>query len=230
MKCKFFIFSLALTSSLTLCAQSAFEYETHWNYYFSFGAGPSILHDFNSDVYQDGHSNVQFGLLVERSLNQHISILSGVELERMSYAFDGVLIGGEDAPLRVAPAPDGLKYAGITRNNLALPLQIRYYFKPNFDRDVPNIYLQGGVRFGLNGGSEFNYREGGESHSVDIANYTNNRILSGELMIGFKGAYFENFDLLNASSFGVIYQFTPLFAQSDQNTVHPIHLTWRFLF
>ncbi|TVP49746.1 MAG: hypothetical protein EA341_08845 [Mongoliibacter sp.] len=54
--------------------------------------------------------------------------------------------------------------------------------------------------------------------------------LQAELMLGFKGNYFKKLEILNASTFGLTYQFnSPLQAGNVEN-ISPINLTWRFLF
>lgn len=221
---------LLLTCYQFCLAQADEIKQPHWNRYFSFGAGPSYLSNFNAEVYQDGHSNVQLGLLFERSVHPRLSLLAGVELERMVYAFDGILLTDANDQTQIEVAPGDIKYTTIVRNNLALPLQLRYYFQPNNRPEDTGVYVQGGIRVALNGSSDFTYRQGGEAQSDDISGLTQQRTLSGEFMLGFKGNFFERIDLLNASSFGIIYQFTPVFAVSTTNAIRPIHVTWRFLF
>lgn len=203
-------------------------FEHYWQFYFSFGGGVSFLNGFPDEVYQDGHSNVQLGFMVEKTISPRFSAFSGIELELLNYSFDGELAEGNGQPLRIVPAADGVKYARIVQRNLTVPLQLRGYLRPNAGKGSKNAYLQGGLRFSLPGSTEYTFRANQEKQAQDLEDLAPSLLVSAELMIGFKGDFFERFDLLNASSLGVIYQATPLLEEGS--AIHPVHLTWRFLF
>lgn len=59
--------------------------------------------------------------------------------------------------------------------------------------------------------------------------FTNQTLFQAELMVGFKGQFFKRFDLLNASTLGLMYRFTPMLNEGSTR-IFPLHFTWRFLF
>ncbi len=206
-------------------------YEPYFRTYFSFGAGISLAGALPSDIYQDGHSNVQIGLLFERTLSPRFSAVSGIEIEQNAYNFDGeVGPAPEEDVLRISRAGDNIKYTRLVQRNLSIPLQVRFYYKPNLGKFKSNAYLQGGIRISANGTTTFSYRKSNTAFSEDVKPFANVFNIQGEMMIGFKGDFFRRFDLLNASSIGVIYQFTEMFQDGSNQNIRPIHFTWRFIF
>ncbi|MEL6539026.1 MAG: hypothetical protein AAFQ98_26655, partial [Bacteroidota bacterium] len=62
-----------------------------------------------------------------------------------------------------------------------------------------------------------------------LSEYITPTTLQVEFMLGFKGQFFKNFDLLNASTLGFMYQVNAKFGEGSTE-VYPLHFTWRFLF
>ena len=75
----------------------------------------------------------------------------------------------------------------------------------------------------------YSYRSNGEDDGLYLSEFTHQTIMQLELMIGFKGQFFERFDLLNASSISLMYQLSSMFKQ-EAGAITPLHFTWRFLF
>lgn len=197
--------------------------------YFSFGAGVSLMQGLPEMFYQDGHSNLQIGLMMELPLNKRISFISGLELERLTYNVDFFPISDENKSV-FTQAPNGIKYTRIFQNSLNLSAQARIYFKDNSSKKTSNIFLQTGLRSAYNLSTTFAFRGNNENKNINLSHISSPLNLQGELMLGFKGNYFKKLEILNASSFGFTYQFTqPLMAEKVEN-FRPIHLTWRFLF
>lgn len=197
--------------------------------YFSFGAGVSLLRGVPDNFYQDGHSNVQIGLMKEMPFNKRVSFITGVELERLTYNLDFYPVLDENNS-QFIQAPDGVKYTRVFQNSLNLSAQARFYFKENSSKQTTNIFLQTGLRGGYNLSTTFSFRENNENQSVNLSDVARPFNVQAELMLGFKGNYFKKLEILNASSFGLTYQFnSPLTAGNVEN-ISPVHLTWRFLF
>lgn len=235
--------TLALISVSVLLKNSAKAqdtltgFEAHHNIYISFGAGSSFLNDLPSDIYRDGNTNLQLGAQYERAFHKRFSLLTGLEFEQLVYSFDGDIEFTSPSTLDIVPAGPEKKYTGIRQRNLAIPLQLRTYFLDNNGANRRNMFLQGGFRFvqtldfiGASGlRSVYFFRSEGEDDGVHLSDFANQTLLQTELMIGFKGQFFKKFDLLNASTLGIMYQFTPML--SDGSTrIAPLYLTWRFLF
>jgi hypothetical protein len=197
--------------------------------YFSFGAGVSLLQGVPDDFYQDGHGNVQIGLMKELPFNKRVSFLTGLELERLTYNVDFYPVLDENNN-NFVQAPDGIKYTRIFQNSLNLSTQARFYFRENSKKETPNIFLQTGFRGGYNLSTTFAYRENNENQSINLSDIASPFNVQAELMLGFKGNYFEKLEILNASTFGVTYQFNNPLSAGNVENIRPIHLTWRFLF
>ncbi|PRY90699.1 outer membrane beta-barrel protein [Mongoliibacter ruber] len=197
--------------------------------YFSFGAGLSVLQGVPDNFYQDGHGNIQIGFMKEMPINRRLSFLTGLELERTTYNLDFFPVLDESNNTLIQ-APDGIKYSRIYQNSFNLSAQARLYFKDNNSKEKPNIFLQTGFRGGYNLSSTYSFRENNENQSINLSELANPFNLQAELMLGFKGNYFKKLEILNASSFGMTYQFNPLLTAGNVENIKPIHLTWRFLF
>ncbi|TVP47232.1 MAG: hypothetical protein EA341_12930 [Mongoliibacter sp.] len=197
--------------------------------YFSFGAGVSLLQGVTDNFYQDGHGNVQLGLMKELPFNKRVSFVTGLELERLTYNLDFFPVLDENKQTFIQ-APDGIKYTRVFQNSLNLSAQARFYFKENSSKETSNIFLQTGLRAGYNLSTTFSFRENDQNQSVNLSEVASPFNLQAELMLGFKGNYFKKLEILNASTFGFTYQFnSPLAAENVEN-IRPINLTWRFLF
>ncbi|MCU0436897.1 MAG: outer membrane beta-barrel protein [Raineya sp.] len=206
------------------------SYHKHWNYYISFGGGVSLMRNVPQDIYQDGHTNLQAGFFIEKSLNKRFSIISGFEIERNNYSLDGQFIQNQNS-LTLMIAPNDVKYTKLSDFIINLPIQSRIYLHKNNHKNTSNAFLQTGLRIGLVGSTSFSYRQSNEKFSESLKDYTKPLIYQWELMIGFKGDFFKKIDFLNASTLGFIYQLSPIFdKQSLTNQLTPIHFTWRFLF
>lgn len=197
--------------------------------YFSFGAGVSFLQGVPDNLYQDGHGNVQIGFMKELPLNKKLSFLTGLELERTTYNLDFFPVLDESSNSLIQ-APEGIKYSRIFQNSLNLSAQARFYFKENSSKEKPNIFLQAGLRGGYNLSTTYSFREKNENQSFNLSELASPFNIQTELMLGFKGNYFKKLEILNASSFGLTYQFNPLLTAGNTENIKPIHLTWRFLF
>lgn len=212
-------------------------FKKHNNVYISFGAGSSILRQFPTDIYFAGSNNLQLGLMYERALHKRLSIVTGLEFEQVTYNFDGDIHFNSNDGFALIPAPFDKKYTGLRQRNMNLPIQARLYFLDNNTAGSRNMFLQGGVRLMQSLdflGAEiletsYYYRGDGENQFISLSDYTNQTGLQLELMIGFKGQFFKNFDLLNASTLGLMYQINPMF-DDNSSAVYPLHFTWRFLF
>jgi len=225
-----FSFSIASHSWAQDASGDGDQFRPHWNYYFSFGGGFSQLSGIPSDFYEDGHSNVQLGMYLERGIASRLSLLSGLEIERATFSLDGQFLLQDNSSVELKPASEGMKYTRLGQSSINLPLHFRFYLHENKTRSTPNAYLQLGARLGI-GNTQFTYREGGEKYSVDLAEGSRRFIWQGELMLGFKDNFFSCLDLLNSSSIGVIYSISPIFeSHSSKGDVRPIHFTWRFIF
>lgn len=225
-----FLFVFVSSSVSNAQTDTTESYQRHWNFYLSFGGGVSLMKNVPQDIYQDGHSNVQIGFIVERSLNKRLSLISGIELERNNYSLDGQFNQNQNS-LTLRIAPDDIKYTKLNQVLINLPIQSRIYLYKNNHKNSSNAFLQTGLRIGLVGNTSFLYRKSYENFSEDLNAYTKPLIYQWEFMIGFKGDFFKKLDLLNASTLGLIYQLSPMFdKQYLNNEIAPIHLTWRFLF
>lgn len=203
------------------------EFKKPSQFYFSFGAGLSVPNGLTNSFYHDGSTNVQLGVSHELSLTPRFSWMNGVELEQNDYNLDKWVIVAEH--LFIDNPIDQAKYTRIIQRNISLHTQLRYYFSDNLEKSSAAMFLQGGLRATLAGPTNFNYRMSGEPEEIDLGGFTNSIYLSAELMIGFKNDFFENFDLLNTSTLGFIYQMNPMFINTNFD-VYPMHFTWRFLF
>jgi hypothetical protein len=217
---------------MTLCilpgliaAQALNDSAKSWDYYISIGGGFSTTRGIPQDIYQAGNSNVQAGVWIERKISTKYALLSGVEIEQITYSFDG-LVDEDNNTLNVIQAPGGVKYTQLYNRNISLPLQVRWHYKDS--QHSENLYLQGGLRVAYGWNATFSYREGGESQNNNLTPALAPVIVSAEFMIGFKGNYFSNFDILNASSLGVIATLNPIF--DSALPLQPFHFTWRFMF
>lgn len=213
------------------------EFQKHNNWYISFGAGSSMLNQFPSDIYFAGSTNLQLGAMYERAFHNRFSLIAGVEFEQVSYNFDGFTDVASPSILNIVQAGPERKYTGIRQRNIALPLQARFYFLSNNTADSKNMFIQSGIRLvqsldfiGADDlGSIYYFRSNEERNQILLRDFVNQTSLQVEFMIGFKGQFFKRFDLLNASTLGFMYQFTPLFKEGSTE-IYPIHFTWRFLF
>jgi hypothetical protein len=228
---------LLVCLSPTLAQNNTENFKIHNNWYISFGAGSSILRQLPSDIYFAGSSNLQLGLMYERALHKKFSVVSGIEFEQATYSFDGDFEKNTDEGFTLIPAGNEKKYTGLRQRNLAIPLQFRYYFLNNYAAGTRNMFIQSGLRLtqsldfteveGLE--TTYFFRSLGEDESVSLSEYANQTSLQLELMIGFKGQFFKNFDLLNASTLGFMYQLNPVLGDNSTE-IYPLHFTWRFLF
>ncbi|WP_194973086.1 outer membrane beta-barrel protein [Aquiflexum lacus] len=197
--------------------------------YFSFGAGVSFLQGVSENFYQDSHSNVQIGLMKELPFNKRLSFITGLELERLTYNLDFYPVLDENRN-NFIQAPDGIKYTRVFQNSLNLSAQTRIYFRENSSKQTSNIFLQTGLRGGYNFSTTFGYRENNENQTINLSEVASPLNLQAELMIGFKGDYFKKLEILNASTFGLTYQFNSPLTAGNVDNIRPINLTWRFLF
>lgn len=197
--------------------------------YFSFGAGVSFLQGVPDNFYQDGHGNVQIGLMKEIPFNKRVSFVTGLELERLTYNLDFFPILDENNQSFIQ-APDGIKYTRVFQNSLNLSAQARIYFKENSSKQTSNIFLQTGLRGGYNLSTTFAFRENNQNQSLNLSEIASPFNLQAELMLGFKGNYFKKLEILNASTFGFTFQFNTPLRAGNVEIIKPIHLTWRFLF
>jgi len=197
--------------------------------YFSFGAGVSFLQGVPNNFYQDGHGNVQIGLMKELPFNKRVSFVTGLELERLTYNLDFFPVLDENNQSFIQ-APDGVKYTRVFQNSLNLSTQARFYFKENSSKQTSNIFLQTGLRGGYNLSTTFSFRENNQNQSINLSEVARPFNLQAELMLGFKGNYFKKLEILNASTFGLTYQFNPPLSAGNVENIRPINLTWRFLF
>lgn len=229
-KAPFILFLFVLSHSLIAQHESPTSKRPYKSQtYFSFGAGGSFLQGVPDNFYQDGHSNVQLGLMKEMPFNNRVSFVTGVELERLTYNLDFFPVLDENNS-QFIQAPDGVKYTRVFQNSLNLSAQARFYFKENSSKQTTNIFLQTGFRGGYNLSTTFSYRENDENQTINLSDVARPFNVQAELMLGFKGNYFKKLEILNASTFGLTYQFnSPLNAGNVEN-ISPIHLTWRFLF
>ncbi len=196
--------------------------------YFSFGAGVSFLQGVPDNFYQDGHGNVQIGLMKELPFNKRLSFITGLELERLTYNLDFFPVLGESNYF--IQAPDGIKYTRVFQNSLNLSAQTRFYFRENNSKQTPNIFIQTGLRGGYNLSTTFTYRDDNQNQTISLSEVASPFNFQAELMLGFKGNYFKKLEILNASTFGLTYQFNPLLQAGNVENIRPINLTWRFLF
>jgi hypothetical protein len=226
---------LIVGTFMTSYAQENVEvFKKHHNFYFSFGAGSSLLRQLQSTIYFHNSNNLQLGVIFERAINKRFSLISGIEFEHTTYNFDGDLQFKPDGGLNIIEAGPDKKYTGIRQVNVAIPVQGRYYFLKNLSKDARNIFLQGGLRVTqsldfLGIGTSFYYRSLGDNKAISLSHYTHQTGFQCELMLGFKGQFFKKFDLLNSSTLGFMYQINPMF-QKKSSQVFPLHFTWRFLF
>ncbi len=197
--------------------------------YFSFGAGVSFLQGVPDNFYQDGHGNVQIGLMKELPFNKRLSFITGLELERLTYNLDFYPVMEENTNIFIQ-AQEGVKYTRIFQNSLNLSTQARFYFRENSSKQTSNIFLQTGLRGGFNLSTTFAYRENNENQTINLSDLASPFNLQVELMLGFKGNYFKKLEILNASTFGFTYQFNSPLTAGNVEKIRPINLTWRFLF
>lgn len=226
----FFFFLLVMSQSLMAQNEEPSSNKPYKSQtYFSFGAGVSFLQGVPNNFYQDGHGNVQVGLMKELPFNKKISFITGLELERLTYNLDFFSVLDENNQTFIQ-APDGVKYTRVFQNSLNLSAQARIYFRENSSKQTSNIFLQTGLRGGYNLSTTFAFRENNQNQSINLSEVASPFNLQAELMLGFKGNYFKKLEILNASTFGLTYQFnSPLQAGNVEN-IRPINLTWRFLF
>ncbi len=224
---------LGLCFSMPLYSQDSaadpLSYKDHWSFYLSFGGGFTQLTGVPDPIYQDGHSNAQFGIVTERSVHKRISLVSGIEIERITYNLDGVFQMSGDKAVQLSQASPGVKYTRLTQSTLNVPLLTRFYLWDNMSRDTKNAFVQLGTRVSWSG-NEFSYRLAGEEQTRSLVDGSRSFIWHAEFAIGFKGQFFECFDLLNSSSFGVRYAINPIFSDESNVDLNPIHFTWRFIF
>ena len=153
-------------------------------------------------------------------------MLSGIELERSIYSLDAIFESFR-RKMNINLAPNGLKYTKLYTFNIGVPIHTRHYFKPNLNNQS-NIFIQGGLRLNFAGSTYFEYRENNETFEESLSRFQNDFSLQLELMLGFKGDFFEKLAILNSSSLGVIYQTQPIF--NSGTNIQPVHFTWRLLF
>ncbi|WP_194778099.1 outer membrane beta-barrel protein [Pararhodonellum marinum] len=226
------IFFLLFVLSQHLMAQDEVTYSKKpykSQTYFSFGAGVSFLQGVPDNFYQDGHGNVQIGLMKELPFNKRLSFITGLELERLTYNLDFYPVMEENTNIFIQ-AQEGVKYTRIFQNSLNLSTQARFYFRENSSKQTSNIFLQTGLRGGFNLSTTFAYRENNENQTINLSDLASPFNLQVELMLGFKGNYFKKLEILNASTFGFTYQFNSPLTAGNVEKIRPINLTWRFLF
>ena len=226
-----FIFFLLISSHI-LTGQdkdSTFKKPYQSQTYFVLGAGTSLLRNVPSNFYQDGHSNMQIGLMKEFPFNKKLSFIAGLELERLIYNLDFFPVLQDDGNTFVQ-APSGVKYTRLFQSSMNLSIQTRFYFRENNSRNAPNIFVQTGLRGGYNLSSVMTYRENDQDESINLSEIVSPFNFQIELMLGFKGDFFKKLDILNASAFGLTYQVGNVLDAGNVDQVKPIHLTWRFLF
>ncbi|MEM8967650.1 MAG: hypothetical protein AAGE93_14620 [Bacteroidota bacterium] len=232
---RFLLTILALgTFAATQAQENTEVFKKHDNLYISFGAGSSVLRQFPPDIYFAGSNNLQLGLMYERAFHKRLSVVAGVEFEQVTYNFDGDIQFGSNAGFTLIEAGPDKKYTGLRQRNIAIPLQGRFYFLENNAASSRNMFVQSGLRFVqsldfLGAETSYFYRSEDENETLSLSDFTNQTSLQLELMIGFKGQFFQKFDLLNASTLGFMYQLNPMF-DDNSSEILPIHFTWRFLF
>ena len=209
----------------TLIAQT--DVDKPNQFYISFGAGVSAPNGLSNSFYHDGSTNVQLGVSYEYAFHPRFSWLNGIEIEQNIYNLD--LWMEKDKQLEVKEPIDQAKYTRITQRNITAHAQLRFYLSDNSAKNDAAMFFQGGLRASLSGPTNFSYRMNNEREQIDLGGFKNAVYFSAELMVGFKNDFFENFDLLNASTLGFIYQLNPLFINTNHE-VFPMHFTWRFLF
>jgi hypothetical protein len=210
-------------------AQESEKYVPYWKFYISLGAGPSYLNGLDNDIHKERLNNVELGTHFEKTITPKFSAITGLEYESIGYSIDGILsIVGDVAQIELAP--NSIKYSKISQQNLTVPIQARFYFIRNNNYETKNAFIQAGLKISQNLSSRFSFRENGQESSQSIRDYTSNTLLAGEFSVGFKGAFFDKFVIINGSSFGFAYQFTPLLSGGDSQNIRPMHLVWRFLF
>lgn len=197
--------------------------------YFVLGAGTSLLRNVPDNFYQDGHSNMQIGVMKEIPFSKKHSFMAGLELERLMYNLDFFPIDEEEGIIFIQ-APKGVKYTRLYHSSINLSIQTRFYFRENNSKQAPNIFIQTGLRGGYNFSSVMTYRENDQDESLNLSDIANPFNLQIELMLGFKGDFFKKLEILNASALGLTYQFGAVLEAGKVNHIKPIHLTWRFLF
>ena len=165
-------------------AQQQVERKQLYDYYFSLSAGVSSLNGVPSNIHQESHSNYLVGFFLERKINERFALLSGLELERSIYNLDAKFKALRRR-MDVSLAPDGLKYTKLYTFNIGIPLQARYYFKPNTE-NKSNIFIQGGMRFNFAGSTYFEYRENNETFDESLSSFQNDFLLQIEIMVGLK--------------------------------------------
>jgi hypothetical protein len=165
----------------------------------------------------------------EMPFNKRISFVAGLELERLTYNVDFFPVLNENNSYFIQ-APDGVKYTRVFQNSLNLSAQTRMYFRENNSKQASNVFLQTGIRCGYNLSTTFAFREDHQNQSINVSEAASTFNLQAELMLGFKGNYFKKLEILNASTFGLTYQFNPILQAGNVESTRPIHLTWRFLF
>ncbi|UOY08661.1 hypothetical protein L0P88_08925 [Muricauda sp. SCSIO 64092] len=231
------VWALVLVKTHLVAQENSSDFQRHSNIYISVGAGSSMLRQSPSDIYFSGSTNLQLGAMYERAFHKRFSWVAGVEFEQVSYNLDADIELTSPSTLSLVRAGDDKKYTSIRQRNIAFPLQMRAYFYENNNADTKNMFVQTGVRLvqtldfigSENLGSTYFYRSRGEDNRTSISDFTNPTLLQAELMIGFKGQFFKKIDLLNASTLGFMYQFTPML-KNGSTAVFPVHFTWRFLF
>lgn len=232
------VLTLVLIAVNALYAQDTNPvFEPHKQVYISVGAGSSFMSGLPSDIYSDGNSNLQLGAMYERAFHPRFSLILGLEFEQLAYNFDGDVRFTSPSTVDVVRAGTDKKYTGIRQRSLAFPVQLRTYLHENLDNNGRNMFVQGGVRLvqtldftGVDGlRSLYFFRSEDETDGIHLSDFANQSLLQLELMIGFKGQFFEKFDLLNASSLGFMYQLTPMLNEGSTK-ISPLHFTWRFLF
>lgn len=218
---------IAVIIMITTSIMAQTDLEKPNQFYFSFGAGVSVPNGLTNNFYHDGSTNVQIGFSYEYSFNPRFSWMNGIEIEQNIYNLD--LWMEKDKQLEVKEPIDQAKYTRITQRNITAHAQLRFYLSDNSAKNDAAMFFQGGLRASLSGPTNFSYRMNNEREQIDLGGFKNAVYFSAELMVGFKNDFFENFDLLNASTLGFIYQLNPLFINTNHE-VFPMHFTWRFLF
>lgn len=196
-------------------------------FYFSFGAGISVPSGLTNSFYHDGSTNVQLGISYEYAFHPRFSWLNGAELEQNDYNLDLWMEINEQ--LEIKTPIDEAKYTRIKQRNITAHSQIRFYLTENKTKEDAAMFFQGGLRVSLSGPTTFTYRMNNKREEKNLDGFKNEVYFGAEFMAGFKNDFFENFDLLNASTFGFIYQINPLFINSNYDVL-PMHFIWRFLF
>lgn len=223
--------------------------EKKWFFNGSFGFGYSSITNMPADIYHQGRENLQFGVMLERVMSKKLSLVSMLEYDVLNYSFDGYISPVSRNTVMLEQAAPGIKYGGIRQKTLGLNLLGRVYLKHKTFQDdecvegsctkAGALFIQAGAR--VVGSMDFlnappfqtvyHYRENNAETIIPLHNFINHALFQVEFSIGVKGRFNNFWSILNSSTVGLIYQFTPILTRGSQTTeLNPMHLSWRFLF